>query len=73
MPAVINVNALQNPATIHRLLKTSEVADLLQLSSATLEKFRSCGTGPRWVKVGGRAVRYRPEDIEDFVLASTEE
>ena len=56
------------------LLNTMEAAEALRLAAGTLEKLRTYGGGPRYVKLG-RAVRYRREDLEawlaDRVVGST--
>jgi hypothetical protein len=38
-----------------------------------LEKWRSTGVGPRYVKVGPRTIRYRKVDLDDFILANLRE
>lgn len=48
-------------------LTETQVAEQLGLSVATLRAWRHRGTGPRRF---GRAVRYLPSDLEDFVRAS---
>jgi predicted DNA-binding transcriptional regulator AlpA len=53
------------------LLKEAEVADFLNVSVLTLRRWRWQRRGPRFVKLG-RAVRYRPEEVEDFVRCGTE-
>jgi predicted DNA-binding transcriptional regulator AlpA len=53
-----------------RALTEREVSDLLGLSVATLRAWRHRGQGPRFLRLG-RAVRYLPSDLEDFVRAST--
>lgn len=53
---------------LSRYLKTPEAARVLGLSPRTLEKHRSCGTGPAYLKVGG-AVRYRLADLEAWAEA----
>ena len=55
------------PAT--RALTEREVSDLLGLSVATLRAWRHRGQGQRFLRLG-RAVRYLPTDLEDFVRAS---
>ncbi len=50
------------------LINTGAVAELLGLSPATLRLWRSLGKGPRFVKCGG-AVRYRTEDLEEWVAS----
>ena len=48
-----------------RHLTQRELADRWNKSEATIERYRSDGVGPRFLKIGG-AVRYRLEDIEAF-------
>lgn len=50
------------------LINTEAVAELLGLSPATLRLWRSTGKGPQFVKCGG-AVRYRTEDLEEWVAS----
>lgn len=52
-----------------RALTEREVSELLGLSVATLRAWRHRGQGPRFLRLG-RAVRYLPADLEDFVSAS---
>jgi len=51
------------------LLTTQEAARELRLTKATLEAWRCRGGGPAFVKFG-RAVRYRREDLDKFLLSS---
>jgi len=43
-----------------------EVANKLQLSKATLNRWRGTGEGPKFLKLGG-AIRYRQEDVQDWM------
>lgn len=54
---------------IHKngLLTTKAAARHLSLSPKTLEKWRAQRRGPRFVKIGNKAVRYSKSDIEAFV------
>ena len=58
------------------LLTVEQAAELLTLSSSTLNKRRTTGGGPPFVKLG-RSVRYRLADVtawlESRVRASTSE
>lgn len=56
-------DACRNP------LNESQVADRLGLSVATLRAWRHRGTGPRFLRFG-RAVRYLPSDLDEFIRAS---
>lgn len=55
------------------LLSVPEVSAMLGLSPITLANWRCTGQGPRWVKLGLRAVRYRRADVLDFIQAGTVE
>ncbi|WP_375687985.1 helix-turn-helix transcriptional regulator [Pseudooceanicola sp. LIPI14-2-Ac024] len=50
-----------------KLLDTKSAAMRLGLSHQTLEKWRSLGTGPQYVRIGTKAIRYRPSDLDAFV------
>ena len=47
-------------------LDTTAASRHLGLSKSTLEKLRVYGGGPRFLKLG-RLVRYRPEDLEEWL------
>ena len=48
------------------LLTDQQVADWLNCKRSALCRWRREGRGPNFVKLG-RLVRYRPEDVEDFI------
>lgn len=50
-------------------LRQRELAERWGLSPRSLEKWRTLGIGPAYIKVGG-AVRYRLEDIIAFESAN---
>lgn len=50
-------------------LNELQVAERLGLSVATLRAWRHRGTGPRFLRFG-RAVRYLPADLDEFIRAS---
>ena len=52
------------------VLNTEAARQILGLKRGTLEKWRLRGCGPRFIKVG-RAVRYRPEDIDAWLSSRT--
>lgn len=47
------------------------VAEHLGTTEAALAQMRYRGVGPRFVKVGGRQVRYRWSDVEAYVDKQT--
>jgi predicted DNA-binding transcriptional regulator AlpA len=53
---------MPTPNLPHRYLKTFEAARLLGLSERTLEKHRCKGTGPSFIKLGGRVV-YKLDEL----------
>ena len=60
------MNAEQVPLrTNERALSETEVAERLGVSPFTVRAWRRRGHGPRFLKMG-RAVRYRPEDIDAY-------
>ena len=59
---------LEESSTNHapkRTLTDVEVARRLGVSRFTVRSWRLKGVGPRFLKLG-RAVRYRPQDIDDY-------
>lgn len=48
-----------------RTLTDIEVATRLGVSRFTVRSWRLKGVGPRFLKMG-RAVRYRPEDVQEY-------
>jgi predicted DNA-binding transcriptional regulator AlpA len=52
------------------LLTRRQAAELLALKEQTLARWAMLGKGPRFVKCGSRAVRYRPADIERYIAAN---
>lgn len=53
----------------HGLLNEHEAARFMNLSVNTLRAWRLQRRGPVFLKLG-KAVRYRPEDLEDFLKDS---
>ena len=56
-----------------RILTTLEVAEMLRLKPATLEKARSTGMGnyPPFVRLGGRRVGYQLSAVEAWIRANS--
>lgn len=51
------------------LLMPEAVADELGIAPATLAAWRSRGTGPAFVKLGARLVRYRRADLSAYIAS----
>jgi predicted DNA-binding transcriptional regulator AlpA len=54
-----------------RLLTPEEAGRLLGVGIQTLSNWRTRKVGPIYVKVGQRLIRYREDDLQAFVDAST--
>jgi predicted DNA-binding transcriptional regulator AlpA len=50
-----------------RFVDRTEVAHMLGLSVKTLDKWALLGIGPRFRRIGHRAVRYELADVEAFI------
>jgi excisionase family DNA binding protein len=50
------------------MLTQSECAEHLRLSERTLERLRTSGGGPKFVRMG-RSVRYRLSDVEAWIAS----
>lgn len=54
-----------------QLLTTAEAVERLGLSPRTVEMWRITGDGPRYRKLGRRAVRYAESELAAFAAANT--
>lgn len=50
-------------------LSTSEVAEMLSVTSRTVEHWRNIDKGPTYVKLGG-SIKYREEDVLAWLAAN---
>ena len=48
------------------LLNEKQVAEVLNLSVKTIQRYRLYGGGPEFIKIN-KSVRYSPEAIEEFL------
>lgn len=61
----MHIATIENPATM--VMNVRQAAHYLGLAVSTLNKWRCHGGGPVFIKMG-RAVRYRQEDLDQFVM-----
>lgn len=54
------------------LLTPTAAAALLAVAPATLEKWRLKHQGPAYLKLSGRAVRYRRTDVMSFIAEAAQ-
>ena len=50
-----------------RILRTRPAARYVGLSASTLEKMRLNGGGPKFIRLGGRAIGYDVRDLDDWL------
>jgi predicted DNA-binding transcriptional regulator AlpA len=55
-----------------RLISEGEAAALLGVAQRTLQGWRRCGAGPRFLRLSRRAIRYRPNDLAAWMIAHLE-
>ena len=53
------------------LLTTANVANVLGFAPETVKRWRRSGDGPPFVRVGSKGIRYKPDDVWDW-LKTTE-
>ena len=53
--------------------KSSDVADMLDLTTQTLMSWRKKGFGPKWIKINKNTVRYPIGDFEEWMDEMNEE
>jgi predicted DNA-binding transcriptional regulator AlpA len=51
------------------VLTHKQTAAEMGIAAVTLSLWRRQGRGPAWIQMGGRAVRYRREDVDAWMLA----
>lgn len=61
-----------NPAA-DELHKPAVLGERLGLSVGALAQMRYKGNGPRFIKLGGRQIRYSESDIQDWLEQQTRE
>ena len=54
-----------------RLLSIHTLSEMLDLSKATLARWRIEGYGPRWIKIGRKAVAYLSTDVDAWLEAQS--
>jgi predicted DNA-binding transcriptional regulator AlpA len=57
----------RQPPTRRRVLKTPEAAAYVGLEPSTLTKLRCVGGGPKFVRLGSRAIAYDIKDLDAFI------
>lgn len=53
---------------VGQLITAADLAEALGVTERTLASWRERGTGPVYVRTGGRAPRYLPADVDAWLL-----
>jgi predicted DNA-binding transcriptional regulator AlpA len=54
-----------------RIFRTPDAGRYVGLATSTLEKMRTAGTGPKYVKVGPRIVGYTKDALDQWLSERT--
>lgn len=73
MQTVSTFNKQKETEMQTQLLSTPQAAKFLNVSIAFLERDRWAGARIPFVKVGSRAVRYRLDDLEDYINSNRQQ
>ena len=60
-----------NPCDCDNLLNPEALAEYLSTTTGALAQMRYRGIGPKFIKLGAKAVRYRMSDVSDWLDAQT--
>jgi len=55
-----------------KLINEKKVAEIYGLKVNTLRNWRSNKQGPKYLKINGKMIRYRVQDIEDYLVTCME-
>lgn len=58
---------------LEALLTPEQVAEILGVTTGALAQWRYLGTGPRFVKLTGRQIRYAPSDVQNWISEQTKD
>ena len=64
--ATSTITSTEPPAPM-KLLTARQAGELLGVPPETLERWRGAGTGPAFVRLSGRYIRYSQDDLEAFI------
>lgn len=58
---------MKSDSNLETLLNEHDVARITGLSLSTVRRWRLLGLGPAYIKVSGSAVRYRQQDLQEYL------
>ena len=67
MPKIRPLGTNEDLSKAKRFYTPRELAELLSVTESFLNKLRIKGGGPQYIKLGYRVLRYRAEDVEQYI------
>ena len=55
-------------ALLSGTMNTVQAAEYLSVSEATMKRWRSNGTGPEYIRLGERIIKYRQTDLDRWLI-----
>ena len=55
-------------ALLNGTMSSQEAAEYLSVSLATLKRWRGSGSGPEYIQLSERIIRYRQVDLDGWIL-----
>lgn len=65
----MSASATSGTSVLDRLITPANLAASLGVTERTLGSWRERGTGPKFIRTGGRSPRYLPEDVDAWLLS----
>ena len=56
---------------LDEILTEDQAAQFTKFSAKALSKWRCVGSGPKFIKISSRAIRYRKSDLTDWLSSLT--
>jgi predicted DNA-binding transcriptional regulator AlpA len=73
LAALVTIEETRMGEFLTQLLEPPEAASILGVRTRTLSAWRCQGIGPRYLRIHRRLVRYKREDLENWVEANMQE
>ncbi len=55
---------------LEKMMTAKEVSNYLRISEAALYAYRCSGTGPNYIRLNDRLVRYRKSDVDKWLATN---
>jgi predicted DNA-binding transcriptional regulator AlpA len=55
-------------ALLHGTMNSKDAASYLGVSEATMKRWRQTSSGPEYIRLGERSIKYRKSDLDKYIL-----